>query len=277
MVFHPKPQGGSAQGATRPRDVVRQYDGLLGSTRELRSTAANLGGSAGELLLDFCTAGVSRALVQARMSGRLLTCPAGWHHAQGAPCSTCMQACMAQGWLLGGAECSMRWVPLSSGWSNCFLVEALSSSGRPSPVAGQVQSWCHPPCLQTQSRSQQRLWWKEMTLKLRVIKAGLCCHPEERGLPGADGSRSVAAWPQHSCVHSQLPAWSMPRIPGATARLMRAPPVVQAAQWQALRGFFVAQAHLEASNAQGAYALLSRVRERAAEVGSDVPACLCFT
>ena len=38
--------------------MVRQYDALLGSTRELRSAAANLGGSAGELLLDFCTAAV---------------------------------------------------------------------------------------------------------------------------------------------------------------------------------------------------------------------------
>ena len=65
---------GSAQGATRPRDVVRQYDGLLGSTRELRSTAANLGGSAGELLLDFCTAVVSQALAQACMFGYLLPC-----------------------------------------------------------------------------------------------------------------------------------------------------------------------------------------------------------
>ena len=50
---------------------------------------------------------------------------------------------------------------------------------------------------------------------------------------------------------------------------------LQAAQWQALRGFFVSQAHLEAGNAQGAYALLSRVQARAAEVSTSVVAVLC--
>ena len=46
------------QDAAKPRDVVRHYDSLLGSVRELRAAAANLGGSAGELLLDACTAAV---------------------------------------------------------------------------------------------------------------------------------------------------------------------------------------------------------------------------
>ena len=49
-----------AQGNTR--DVVRQYDSLLGSVRELRAAAVSLGGSAGELLLDACTAAVRPAL-----------------------------------------------------------------------------------------------------------------------------------------------------------------------------------------------------------------------
>ena len=51
-------QCGPVQAATKPREVVRQYDSLLGCTRELRAAAAALGGSAGELLLDLCAAAV---------------------------------------------------------------------------------------------------------------------------------------------------------------------------------------------------------------------------
>ena len=42
----------------RPQEVVRMYEGLSGSCKELGEVAAQLGGSAGELLADECSAKV---------------------------------------------------------------------------------------------------------------------------------------------------------------------------------------------------------------------------
>ena len=47
------------QGAVKPQDVVRMYDSLAGSCKEWVEVAAQMGGSAGELLMDECSAKVS--------------------------------------------------------------------------------------------------------------------------------------------------------------------------------------------------------------------------
>ena len=49
-------------GEVRPQEVVRGYDGLGQATKELKEVAAQLGGSAGELLMDECSAKVWRGL-----------------------------------------------------------------------------------------------------------------------------------------------------------------------------------------------------------------------
>ena len=46
-------------GPPKADEVVRAYDGLIGHVKELSETAARLGGSAGETLLEECTAQVS--------------------------------------------------------------------------------------------------------------------------------------------------------------------------------------------------------------------------
>ena len=51
-------------GPPKADEVVRAYDGLIGHVKELSETAARLGGSAGETLLEECTA-------QARQPGWL--------------------------------------------------------------------------------------------------------------------------------------------------------------------------------------------------------------
>ena len=59
--------------------MVRQYDSLLGSVRELRAAAASLGGSAGELLLDACAAAVRLAYnLQTTIKGNRCWCRS--HH-----------------------------------------------------------------------------------------------------------------------------------------------------------------------------------------------------
>ena len=45
-------------GAPKAEDVVRVYDALIGYTKELAENAARLGGAAGEVLLEECTAKV---------------------------------------------------------------------------------------------------------------------------------------------------------------------------------------------------------------------------
>jgi hypothetical protein len=45
-------------GPPKAEDVVRAYDSLIGHVKELSETAARLGGTAGEVLMEECTAKV---------------------------------------------------------------------------------------------------------------------------------------------------------------------------------------------------------------------------
>lgn len=48
-------------GPAKAEDVVRLYEALMGHVKELSENAARLGGAAGEILLEECTAKVSLA------------------------------------------------------------------------------------------------------------------------------------------------------------------------------------------------------------------------